>query len=63
MKYRITNIKYDTDGDTDLVATLPKSMIVEADGRLNAGNRADVIGNAISDQTGFCHLGFDYKPH
>jgi len=62
MKYLITNIKYDTDGKSKLATSLPKSMVVEVDGRLHDDNRADAIGDAISNRTGFCHFGFEYKP-
>lgn len=57
MFYKASNIRYDTDGDTKLAATLPPSLVVE----VAAGdNPEDAISDAISDCTGFCHFGFDF---
>ena len=45
MKYKAFNIQYDTDGEDN---DLPKEIEIE-------------IPDEISNKTGFCHLGFEYK--
>lgn len=53
----VHNIKYDTDGDD---INLPKNLTtkVEAD---DEDDLEEVISNFISNETGFCHFGFEYK--
>ena len=56
MAYRVYNIKYDTDG---LKVDLPKELFFEV-------NRDDFdpefeLADLISDKTGWCVFGFDYK--
>lgn len=41
---KIRNILWDTDGGREALASLPK---------------LDTISNWLSDEFGFCHLGFD----
>lgn len=50
------NIKWDTDGDLDLLITLPTEIIIP-DEVAKEGN--DAISDYISDWTGYCHFGFD----
>lgn len=56
MKVRVFDIQWDTDGDKELLATLPAEMYIEAE---NADD--DKISDAISNEIGFCHFGFDYE--
>jgi hypothetical protein len=52
MKYKITNIKWDTDEDELIFASLPQNLeITVAD--------EDDIADALSDAYGFCVFGFD----
>lgn len=51
--YRAVDIKWDTDGDEELLATLPKEMDIP-----NGVDDSDYISDWISDETGFCHHGF-----
>lgn len=50
------NIKWDTDGDKKLLKTLPKEMEI-------LGNLIEVeeISEYLSDQTGYCHYGFEIE--
>lgn len=48
------NIKWDTDGDMEMLKQLPKEMEIPED-----MTDEDEISNYLSDQTGFCHYGFD----
>lgn len=47
---KATNIKWDTDGDMELWNELPTEMEIP-DGMTD--------GEEISDETGFCHDGFE----
>lgn len=56
MKIKVTNIVYDTDGES--VPDLPTEMI------LNVGGDIDIeseIADAISDNTGWCVEGYNYE--
>lgn len=48
------NIKWDTDGDHELLKQLPTEMEIP---KGIVGE--DEISNYLSDKTGFCHYGFD----
>ena len=48
------NIKWDTDGDLELLQELPKEIEIPKD-----MTDEDEISDYISDVTGFCHYGFD----
>lgn len=48
------NIKWDTDGDTELFNELPIEMEIP-EGMIDE----DEISDYLSDETGFCHSGFD----
>jgi hypothetical protein len=60
---KIGNILWDTDGDREARASLPKE--VELPSRFDQSHFAsreewlDTISNWLSDEFGFCHLGFD----
>ncbi len=51
---RATNIKWDTDGDMKLLNELPTEMEIPED-----MTDEDEISDYLSDETGFCHEGFD----
>lgn len=50
------NIKWDTNGDKELLQDLPAAMTIPDN------MTDDVICDWISDQTGFCHFGFELAP-
>ena len=64
MKYVCTNIQWDTDGDDMILSELPKSITVEVpvDVTLNEDELMDFLSDLLSDETGWCHYGFDYTP-
>ena len=51
---KATNIKWDTDGDMEFLVELPTEMKLP-DGM----TEEDEISDWWSDQTGFCHDGFN----
>jgi len=55
MKYKITNIVYDTDGES---VDLPSEMIVNVDGIIDIDQE---IADAISDKTGWCVGSYNYE--
>jgi hypothetical protein len=58
MKFKATNIKYDTDGEH--CPSLPKALFIEADSLQKAQlNGADII----SDLTGWCVLSFNIRAY
>lgn len=60
-KLIVTNIKWDTDGED---IDLPKEMEVELPEYIDETDEDEVdeyISDYISDETGFCHYGFDIK--
>lgn len=59
-KYIITDIKYDTDGQKVI---LPKEFTINVPDDIEGYEEiADYIGDAISNETGFCHLDFATTP-
>lgn len=48
------NIKWDIDGDIELLEQLPTKMDIPEDIIVK-----DKISDYLSDETGFCHYGFD----
>ena len=48
------NIKWDTDGDKELLSQLPQSVEIP-EGMTNV----DEVSDFLSDAYGFCHAGFD----
>lgn len=60
MKYIVTDIKYDTDGED---ISLPKELEIEVPNELEDGyDIEEFISDEISNQTGFCHTGFTTSP-
>ena len=56
MKIKVTNIVYDTDGES--ISDLPTEMIVNVDGVIDIESE---IADAISDNTGWCVEGYKYE--
>ena len=54
---RAFNIKWDTDGDMDVLESLPKEMDIP-----EGMEDEEEISDYISDQTGWCHFGFKLDP-
>lgn len=48
------NIKWDTDGDMELLLELPTEIEIPED-----MTDEDEISDYLSDETGFCHYGFE----
>ena len=55
MKYTITNINYDTDGE---IIDLPKMIIVDVPSDILDEDIEDYLSDEISNISGFCHKGF-----
>lgn len=63
---KITNIKWDTDGDEEVFATLPQEIDLEkknfeVDGEYSRDEMLDQLSDWLSDEYGFCHGGFDVE--
>lgn len=67
---KITNIKWDTDGDKELLKTLPTEIDIteefdfeeyEIDGDFDEEQLLDDISDWLSDTYGYCHFGFDFE--
>ena len=56
MKIKVTNIVYDTDGES--IPDLPTEMILNVDGDIDIESE---IADAISDNTGWCVEGYSYE--
>ena len=50
------NIQWDTDGDKELFDSLPQEIEIPED-----ITDEDEISDYISDETGFCHFGFELR--
>lgn len=60
MKFLVTNIEYDTDGEK---VDLPTELEIEVDEDITDYNeQLDFISDEISNKTGFCHFGFVVSP-
>lgn len=59
MKYLITNIKFDTDGEN---IELPTEMEIDVPENFDTEEILQYISDKISDDTGFCHFGFKTLP-
>lgn len=59
------NIKWDTDGDKDVLNELPTEMIIpnklEELYKKDKEYALEEISDWISDETGFCHAGFEIE--
>ena len=51
---KATNIIWDTDGDMEILSTLPTEIEIPSD----IEDDEDEISDYLSDVTGFCHKGF-----
>ena len=61
MLYKIWDIHYDTDGDASILEELPMQIYVDIY-RKGDVSVEELLSEAISEVTGFCHFGFKYKP-
>jgi hypothetical protein len=66
MTYKVWDIKYDTDDDETLAcsacgstASLPSQMHIDIHPKGDVPVD-ELLGDAISEVTGFCHFGFKY---
>lgn len=62
MKIKVTNIVYDTDGES--IPDLPNEMIIEISEMVVEVDGIDiesVIADTISDKTGWCIQGYNYE--
>lgn len=48
-----TNIKWDTDGNAEVLATLPTNVAIPSN------ISEDEVSDYLSDITGFCHFGYE----
>lgn len=53
------NIKWDTDGDMDLLNELPTEIEIPEDMTDEDEIDEEEISDYLSDETGFCHNGFE----
>jgi hypothetical protein len=67
---KITNIKWDTDGDKELLKILPTEIDIteefdfeeyEIDGEFEEEQLLDDISDWLSDTYGYCHFGFEIE--
>lgn len=61
IKMKAVNIKWDTDGDLELLQELPKGIKIPeylVNENANADGYMEDISDYITDVTGFCHYGF-----
>ena len=57
MKYLITNIKFDTDGE--YIYDLPETLEINVPNNITDEDEIDeYLSDKISDITGWCHKGF-----
>ena len=59
---KATNIQWDTDGEQEVFGELPTEIEIPKDfvgenGEVDEG----AVSDYISDETGFCHYGFEIK--
>lgn len=63
-KFHVTNIMWDLDAeDEHMRSFLPEEMyvVVDPDSDLDDSDAVEeLIGDTLSDATGYCHYGFDY---
>ena len=67
---KIINIKWDTDGDKELLKILPTEIDMteefdfeeyEIDGEFEKEQLLDDISDWLSDTYGYCHFGFEIE--
>lgn len=59
MKFKVTHIDYDTDGEN---IELPTEMEIDVPENFDSEEILQYISDKISDNTGFCHFGFTTFP-
>lgn len=61
MKKYATNIRWDTDGDKELAASLPQEICLDDIISIYDGTdeQEEQITSYLSDKVGFCHYGYD----
>jgi hypothetical protein len=57
--YKVVDIEYDTDGE---IVDLPKTFTFLIPTNLSGEDKLEMISDLISEETGFCHLGFNTIP-
>lgn len=63
---KVTNIKWDTDGDKELLKSLPKEIDISNEFDVNdyeddEEQFLDDISDWLTDTYGYCHFGFEIK--
>ena len=63
---KITNIKWDTDGDMKILKSLPKEIDITDEFDVNdyeddEDKLLDDISDWLSDPYGYCHFGFEIE--
>lgn len=58
--YAVSGIRYDTDGGTAIV-DLPDELEIDLPADTDPADVEDLLGEAISERTGWCHKGFDFE--
>lgn len=61
---KAVNIKWDTDGDLELLQDLPKEIEIPEyliDEDTDIDEYEEEISDYISEVTGYCHCGFDLE--
>lgn len=63
---KVFNIKWDTGGDKDALASLPKTVkppedLFSAEKFETTGDLLDAVSDWLSDEYGFCHDGFEVE--
>jgi hypothetical protein len=57
--YKVVNIEYDTDGEN---VDLPKEFTFSIPSNLDGEDKLEMVSEMITEETGFCHLGFNTIP-
>lgn len=60
VSYAVSGIRYDTDGETAIV-DLPEDLEIDLPADTDRDDVEELLGEAISERTGWCHKGFDYE--
>lgn len=58
MIYKVTNIRYDTDGQK---VELPRTLDIEIPDDMSSDEIEDFLSDEISNLTGYCHFGFSFN--
>lgn len=60
-QYNIVNIKWDTDGDEELFASLPQEIALQFASVAEDEDYLDEISDWLSDEYGYCNNGFSVQ--